>query len=304
LRQLTRLAVEQKPEYIIHVDSAGFNRRLARKIRAAAPGDWRPWIVQYVSPQVWASRPSRADKMARDFDLVLCLFPFEKEWYARRLPRFRVEFVGHPMFDRYGARPKTPPPDAGRPPLIALLPGSRRGELHRHLPAVLGAARLIAARQPARFQLIASSNEMADLARGAVPAGSPEVDIQVGGLEESLSQATLAIASTGTVTLECAFFGVPTVALYKTSPLTYLIARRMVTVNYLAMPNLLAGEALYPEFIQGRATADNIAAAALELLGNPARRAEIQSKLARVVSSLGGPGAAQRAAAAILKLSL
>jgi lipid-A-disaccharide synthase len=103
--------------------------------------------------------------------------------------------------------------------------------------------------------------------------------------------------------LECAYFGVLTVALYKTSLWTYWIGRRVVTVKYLAMPNLLANEPIYPEFIQHQATAANIAGAALELLGDPARRQEIQSKLARVISTLGGPGAAQRAAAAVLKLT-
>jgi lipid-A-disaccharide synthase len=298
-RQLTQLAAEQKPELIILVDFSGFNRRLARAIRRKAPAGWCPKIVQYVSPQVWASRPARAAQMARDFDLLLCLFPFEKDWYARRVPELRVEFTGHPMFDRYSA----PVQKTGQAPIVVLLPGSRRAELKRHLPVIVGAARLMAARQPARFKLVAVSEEMAALVR-AFPAGSgPEIEIQIGRLEEALAEATVAIASTGTVTLECAYCGVPTVALYKTSLWTYLIARQLVTVKYLAMPNLLANEPLYPEFIQHQATAANLAGAALKLLADPARRAEIQTKLARVIATLGGPGAAQRAAAAILKLT-
>jgi len=255
--------------------------------------------VQYVSPQVWASRPGRAAKMARDFDLLLCLFPFERDWYARRFPEFRVEFVGHPMFDRYPAPVQKP----SQVPVVLLLPGSRRAELKRHLPVLLGAARMIAAKQAVRFKLVAPSEEMAALVRAFPADAGPEIEIQVGQLEEALSQANVAIASTGTVTLECAYCGVPAIALYKTSLWTYLIARQIVTVNYLAMPNLLANEPIYPEFIQHQATAANIAGAALELLGDPARRAEIQSKLARVISTLGGPGAAHRAAAAILKLT-
>jgi len=303
-RQLTQLAVEQKPDVIVHVDFSGFNRRLARAIRGQAPPGWRPWIVQYVSPQVWASRPGRAAKMARDFDLLLCLFPFEKEWYARHAPGFRVECVGHPMFDRYDARPASAPPEKpGEAPLVVLLPGSRRDELRRHLPAVLGAASWIAAKHPARFKLVAPNEEMAGTARALIKSGPPEIEIQVARLPEALSQATLALASTGTVTLECAFFGVPTVAFYKTSLLTYLIARQMVSVEHLAMPNLLAGEALYPEFIQHRATPSNLGAAALDLLENAPRRAEIRSNLSRVISSLGGPGATQRAAAAIVRLT-
>jgi lipid-A-disaccharide synthase len=298
-RQLTRLAVQQKPELVILVDFEFFNRYLARAIRAQASPGWRPCIVKYVSPQIWASRPGRAAKLARDFDLLLCLFPFEKVWYARRVPDFHVEFVGHPMFDRYSA----PVRKEGRIPAVLLLPGSRRGELKRHLPVILGAARLIAAQQPVRFKLVVPNEEKAGLARSFPAAGGPEIEIQTGRLEEALSEATVAIASTGTVTLECAYFGVPTVTLYKTSLWTYWIARRIITVKYLSWPNILAGEALYPEFIQHEATAANIAGAALELLGDPARRAEIHSRLARVISALGGPGAAQRAASAILKLT-
>jgi lipid-A-disaccharide synthase len=298
-RQLTQLAIAEKPEWVILVDFEFFNRFLARAMRRQASSAWRPRIVKYVSPQVWGSRPGRAAKMARDFDLLLCLFPFEKAWYARHVPEFRVEFVGHPMFDRYPAPARKP----SQVPTVLLLPGSRRAELKRHLPVMLGAARLIAARQAARFKLVAPSEDMAALARAFRAGAGPEIEMQIGHVADALSEATVAIASTGTVTLECAYFGVPAVALYKTSLWTYWIARQLLTVNYLAWPNLLANEPLYPEFIQHQATEANLAGAALELLANPARRAEIQSKLARVISTLGGPGAAHRAAAAILKLA-
>jgi len=302
-RELTQLAVAQRPELIVLVDFSYFNQRLARAIRRLASPGWRPRLVKYVSPQVWASRPGRAADMARDFDLLLCLFPFEKDWYARHVPDFRVEFVGHPMFDRYPAPVRKPTGIPTGIPTVLLLPGSRRPELKRHLPVILGAARLIAAKQMARFKLVAPSEEMAALVRVFPVGAGPEIEIQIGRLEEALSETTLAIASTGTVTLECAYFGVPTVALYKTSLQTYWIARQVVTVKYLSMPNILADEPIFPEFIQHQATAKNIAGAALELLANPGRRAEIQSKLARVISTLGGPGAARRAAAAILKLA-
>ncbi len=298
-RELTRLAAAQEPEVIILVDFSYFNQKLARAIRLQSSSTWRPSIVKYVSPQVWASRPGRAAQMARDFDLLLCLFPFEKDWYARHVPEFRVEFVGHPMFDRFPAPVRKPSEVSS----VLLLPGSRRAELKRHLPVMLGAARLIADKQPARFKLVAPSEAMATLVRGLLPGTGPQIEIQIGQLEEALSRTTIAIASTGTVTLECAYFGVPTVALYKTSLQTYLIARQVVTVKYLSMPNILADEPLFPEFIQHQATAAKLAAAALELLANPERRAEIQSKLARVISTLGGPGAARRAAAAILNLT-
>jgi lipid-A-disaccharide synthase len=132
-----------------------------------------------------------------------------------------------------------------------------------------------------------------------VPAG---VEIQIGHLPEALAPADLAIASTGTVTMECAFFGVPAVTLYKTSWLTYEIGKRIVKVKSLTMPNLLAGEEVFPEFIQNAATPKNISRAAVELLQNEARRKSIKARLVEIVSSLGGPGASLRAARAITQL--
>jgi lipid-A-disaccharide synthase len=121
-------------------------------------------------------------------------------------------------------------------------------------------------------------------------------------LPEALAQSDLAIASTGTVTMECAFFGLPTVAIYKTSWTTYEIAKRIATVKWLTMPNLLANEEVFPEFVQHHATPENISRAALELLRDDARRQSVKVKLARIVASLGGPGASARAAAAIVRL--
>ena len=130
----------------------------------------------------------------------------------------------------------------------------------------------------------------------------PGLEIQIGNLPQALAQADVAIASTGTVTMECAFFGVPTVTLYKTSQLTYQIAKRIVTVKWLTMPNLLAGEEIFPEFVQGAATARNIAGAALDLLQNEPRRIQIKARLSQVIASLGGPGANERVARAIKRL--
>ena len=121
-------------------------------------------------------------------------------------------------------------------------------------------------------------------------------------MPDALATADVAIAKTGTVTMECAFFGLPTVTLYKGSWLNYQIARRLVTVKWFTMPNILADEEIYPEFVQGAATPNNIARAALELLQNEPRRIQIKKRLAEVVSSLGGPGANSRAAAVILNL--
>jgi lipid-A-disaccharide synthase len=129
-----------------------------------------------------------------------------------------------------------------------------------------------------------------------------DVEVQTGGLPEALARADVAIASTGTVTMECAWFGVPTVTLYKASWINYEIARQIVKVKSLTMPNLLANEDIFPEFIQSAATAKNISGAALELLRDESRRNAVKAKLAKVIDSLGGPGACRRAAQAIARL--
>ena len=303
-RELVALAIRTQPELIILVDFYTFNQRLAHAIKqhtrkqANQPGIWQPKIVQYTSPQVWGSRPWRAKKLARDIDLLLCLFPFEKAWYAQRGTPLQVEYVGHPMLD---TPPLHPALSAGDP-VVLLLPGSRRGELKRHLPLMLNAARAIAVRQQVRFILVAPDQTLAGYARSFLLPGLPKIEIQVGLLNEALAAATLAIASTGTVTLECAYYSLPTIALYKTSAITAQLARWLITVKYLAMPNLLAGEPVFPEFIQEQATAENIARSAIDLLENPNRRTEIRLKLAQAIATLGGPGSIHRASAAILQL--
>lgn len=302
-QQLLELATAQKPDLLICVDFSGFNRRFARAVRGVASDGWKPKIVQFVSPQVWASRPGRAAKLARDIDLLLAIFPFEKEWYAQRVPDLRVEFVGHPIIDRYASAPPAAlarPLDEG-PPNILLLPGSRVGELKRHLLVMISAAQKIYAHNPkARFTTVLPTEELCAMTRSML--GSLRVDARTGGLAQALSEATLAIASTGTVTLECAYFGVPTIALYKTSWSTYQIGKRIVQVKFLAMPNLLAGEQIIPEFIQNEATTDAIAAEANRLLDNPKARLEMKGRLRRVIDSLGAPGAPHRAAQSVISL--
>ena len=183
---------------------------------------------------------------------------------------------------------------------MLLLPGSRAGELARHLPVMLAAFELIRAKTPDLRARMVLPNEQ--LLKQAKALGLPaSLEARIGGLPEALAQADVAIASTGTITTECAFFGVPTVALYKTSWSTWQIARRIVKVEYAAMPNLLADEEVFPEFIQGAATADSLTRAAVELLRDAPRRAKVKARLAEIVASLGPPGAARRAATAIIK---
>jgi lipid-A-disaccharide synthase len=310
LRRLVDLACARQPDVIVLVDFQAFNRRLARVLRDRIVRqrgrfqNWDPRIVQYVSPQVWASRPGRAHRVARDVDLLLCLFPFEQEWYARQVPRLRVVAVGHPILDRHPEAAserveiRTPP----TVPRVLLLPGSRAGELKRHLPPMLGACRILASQRRVEFRMVLPDDSLRRTAATAVAATGLPVDVAVGGLGPALAGASVAMASTGTVTLECAAYGVPTVALYVASPVTYWIGRQLVTVKYLAMPNLLAGAEVMPEFLQGAATPANLARAALGFLNDPALAAENRSRLRGLLGRLGSPGGSRRAAAAILSL--
>jgi lipid-A-disaccharide synthase len=324
--QLLALAIERKPDVVIGVDYGGFNLRFGHAVKEYVRNNpfskWDPKIVQFVSPQVWASRPGRANRLAADYDLLLSIFPFEKDWYAPRVPQLRVEFVGHPMIGRFTnddlrftrrepkarssrgneaqIREKLEPPHVGcYESKILLLPGSRKSELQRHLPVMLAALKTIQEKLPsAKAKMVLPNPALVQLAKSL----GANLEIQIGELPWALAETDVAIASTGTVTMECAFFGVPTVTLYKTSWLTYQIAKWLITVKSLTMPNLLAGEEIFPEFIQNAATPENLARAALELLQNESRREKIKSQLEKIIASLGEPGAANRAATAILSL--
>jgi lipid-A-disaccharide synthase len=186
--------------------------------------------------------------------------------------------------------------------LVVLLPGSRQSELTRHLPIILDTARVIRERRAVRFLMVLSQRAHLELAESALAGAGVQVDLQMDGLDSVLPRAAIAIASSGTVTLECTWFGVPTVVLYKLNPVEYQIGRRMVNVPFIAMPNLLADEELFPEFIQDAATPENLASAALDLLNNRDRRIRVQARLREVAAQLGEPGAARRAAQAVLSL--
>ncbi len=301
-QKVLALAIDRQPDVIIGVDYGGFNLRFGHAVKKYVrthPGGWNPKLVQFVSPQVWASRPWRAKQLAADYDLLLSIFPFEKDWYARRVPQLRVDFVGHPMLDRI-RKAESGKRKAEKEAVILLLPGSRKSELRNHLPVMLGAWNYIQGQLPGvRAKMVLPSEQLRGLAAAAEGAG---VEIHIGNVPEALAQADLAITKTGTVTMECAFFGVPAVTIYKKSLLGLAIDLGVITVKSLTMPNLMAGETVYPEFLAEAATPENVAIAALQLLRDEPRRQQIKAQLADIVASLGEPGASRRAATAVLSL--
>lgn len=303
--ELLREAELRQPDVIVLIDYSHFNQKLARALRRriqatrAIFSNWDPLIVKYVSPQVWASRPKRVFKVARDFDLLLCILPFEEQWYARRVPHLKAVYVGHWIMDRY---PEPLPPRTLLPdqPQVLLLPGSRPGEVARHTQVLLEAAALLKKRMPIKPLMVLPNAALERQVRAGFPIAG-DVQLQIGGLPKALLNSDLAIASTGSVTMECARFLVPTIALYRTSWLTYHLAKRVITIRYLSMPNILADEPLFPEFIQNAATPEALSEAGFELLTDAERRQRVKSRLADVVRMLGSAGAHARAANEIIR---
>ena len=307
--ELYQLALNRQPDVIIGVDYNYFNLKFAHAIRQHIRHqsgwfkDWQPKLVKYISPQVWASRASRANDIARDYDLLVSIFPFEKPWYTQRVPKLSVEFVGHPLVDAFlkFSQVRSEWTASTRPPCFLFLPGSRKGEIKHHMPVLVETLQLIRKQFPnARARIVSPSDLIAELVKANSPAGMFE--IQVGGLLPALAEADVCISKTGTITQECMFAGVPTVTFYKTNLITYEFGKRVVTIDSLTLPNIMAREEVFPEFIQNAATPENLSRTALELLQNESRRAGMKAKLAKLLSQFGGPGASIRAAKAIANL--
>jgi lipid-A-disaccharide synthase len=282
---LVEEAEKRKPDAVVLVDFPGFNLRFAAQMRRRGIK-----VIYYISPQLWAWHASRAKQIERDVDLMLCIFPFEKDWYAKHAPKLRVEFVGHPFAEKVKA-------EVGgierEKKLVLLLPGSREREVAKIFPIMAS----IVDRMPKDLEFIAAAvNEQS----AAMMMSRPGIKVELGTAQELMQHATLAITASGTATMECAFYGCPMIVVYKVNWLTYLIGRMVVKVNWLAMPNVIAGREIVPEFIQHDAEPERIAAVARVLLENDAKREAMQRELATIVGSLGGAGASERAAKLIL----
>ena len=282
---LVEEAEKRKPDAVVLVDFPGFNLRFAKEMKELGIK-----VIYYISPQLWAWHASRAKQIERDVDLMLCIFPFEKDWYAKHAPKLRVEFVGHPFAERLGESTKS---ETRNPKLILLLPGSREREVAKIFPIMAG----IVDRLPNDLEfIVAAVNEQS----AAMMMHHPRIKVELGTAHELMQHATLAITASGTATMECAFYGCPMIVVYKVNWLTYLIGRMVVKVNWLAMPNVIAGREIVPEFIQHAANPDRVAPVARELLKNDAKREAMRQELAIVVESLGADGASERAAKLIL----
>jgi lipid-A-disaccharide synthase len=281
-----------KPDAVVLIDYPGFNLRLARALRRQSQ---RHKTIYYISPQVWAWNRGRVRKMASFIDLVLCIFPFEADLYAAS--GLRAVFVGHPMIERLEKRKI----DLHRDPdLIGLFPGSRSREVRQIFPVMIEAARRLLQLNPTlRFQVAAASEGLAREMNEQL-ANRHAIGIAVGQTATIMQRAFVGIVASGSATLEAAYFGMPFVLIYKVAWPTYIAARLVVNVDFLGMPNLLAGKEVVPEFIQHEAKPDAIVKAVRLLMEDPSARDRMISDFNAIISKLGGTGASKRAAEAIL----
>jgi lipid-A-disaccharide synthase len=286
--------LENKPDAVVLIDYPGFNLRLARALRRRSP---RQKIIYYISPQVWAWNRGRIKGMARCLDLVLCIFPFESDLYNES--GLRAVFVGHPMIERLQASKIYAERD---PNLIGLFPGSRPREVRKIFPVMIKTARLLLQDKPSlHFEVAAASEELAREMTSSIAALEQLEDrklnqIKVDETAALMQRAFVGIVASGSATLEAAYFRMPFVLIYKVAWPTYLAARAVVNVNYLGMPNLLAGKELIPEFIQHRAQPGAIAKAVRLLIEDAEKREQMVSEFDTIIGKLGRGGASEKAA--------
>ncbi len=307
-RKLVDSAVARKPQVVILVDFPEFNLKLAKSLKKRGFK-----VVYYISPQLWAWRRYRIRTIKRHVDLLLTILPFEKDWYARRGVG-NVEYVGNPLAAEVH-------PDSGRGelcerhgldparPIIALLPGSRRKEIVRILPVLIGAAALLYADDSSRQFVVPIAHErhLSDVnkiiysARDKSPPMPDTLKVVVDETYDALNAADAAAVTSGTATLETGIIGTPMVIVYATSGLNYVLLRPLISVEHYGLINLIAGKKVAKELIQRELSPQSVAAELSRLL-DPEHNAAARDELRAAAEKLGSGGASRRAAEAILNL--
>ncbi len=285
-RKLIRFAEQRRPDAALLTDSPDFHLRVARHMkRLNVP------VFYLVAPQVWAWRQGRVKKIAKLVDKLYCLFPFEEQWFRDR--GVDATYIGHPL--AHTVRTATPrdefferhalPKDRQ---LVVLLPGSRGGEARRHMPDLIQAVRKLRTRFPLSVILATPRGFRtgAALEKFREPMATQSIKIIENETWDCIGHADLALAASGTVTIEAAVLGTPMVTFYKVMPLSWYAGRHLVKAPFLSMVNLVADRKIVPELIQHEMTSDNIAAAASNLLDGSASASQMKKDLAAVRESL------------------
>lgn len=300
LRRTAAIFEDERPDLVVLVDSVGFNVYVASEAnKRGIP------VIYYISPQLWAHGSWRVKKIRRLVDKVLVIYPFEVDFYAKH--NVPVSYVGHPLFDQLGnesldedvlARLR---PGEGRRN-IAILPGSRRQEIANLLPILLDAARRIRAKvDDVDFHIACSGSERTEQVRRICGQHGADLPIEVGKASEVISTSSLCLTSSGTATLQVAYYLKPMVIVYQVSALFYFFAKPFVTTPFIGLANVLAGKQIVPEFVLIRPRVDLIADAAIEFLTDAERYGACVRDLTDLRDRVALPGASQNAAREILE---
>ena len=290
---------QKKPDLLILIDFPDFNFLVA----AAAKKRDLP-VLYYISPQIWAWRQNRVKKMRRLVDHMAVIFPFEASFYRKH--HIPVTFVGHPFLDQI-PRIKSHPTVAGisRKPSIGLIPGSREKEVNTLLPEMLEAALLIQSQIPRTRFVVSCARSIPTtlISRICRPYGSSlALEIIQGPASTVFQKSHLLVAASGTVTLEAALYGVPMVIVYKVSPFSYQLGKRLIKVKFIGIVNLIAQKKILPELIQDAASPHNIAKTAVSMLSDSDKLMKTRRHLLKIRERLGGVGASERVASIAIKL--
>jgi len=283
-RQLIDSASKRKPDLAVLTDSPDFHFRVARKLKALGVP-----VVYLIAPQVWAWRKGRVKTMRSVIDRLLCIFPFEAAFFQEH--RVPVTYIGHPLASR--VRPTSSKEEFFRKhklpldrPLVTVLPGSRRSEVLRHIPGLARASELLMANGTRQLSFILPASPNCGKTFFAEPlAGSPIQPIE-GEAWDAMAHCDVALAASGTVTVEAALLGAPMVTFYRVTDLTWKLGRWLVDVPFYSMVNLIAGKKVVPELIQNDMTGESIAAEAALLLDNASERWRMKKELERVAELL------------------
>ena len=296
-----RVMDERHPDCLVVVDYPGFNMKLAK----VAHDKGIP-VVSYIAPSAWAWNKGRAKNVAKIVDKVACIFPFEYDVYKEA--GAPVEFVGHPLLDIVKPAWERTEAEAwvGKQPghpLVLLMPGSRLMEIEKMLPNLLAGAKLLKKQLPeVQFAMPRAGTIPLELLQSKIKASGLDIKITEGHNYDLFSVADLALATSGTVTLEAALCGLPSIIVYRTSALNAFIARRVINIPNIGLPNIVAGRQILPELLQEDFTPANVANTAVELLA-PERRPQLEADLAFMKARLGEPGAVKRVAQLILRIA-
>jgi lipid-A-disaccharide synthase len=288
-RELVEEIRRERPDAVLLIDYPEFNLRLAKQCRRLGVK-----VIYYISPQIWAWRQGRVRSIWRNVDHMIVIFPFEESFYADRdVP---TTYVGHPLVEQLeGLHAPASLPEPGEALRLALMPGSRRMEVASLLPPMLEAVHLLARTRAVDAYIIQAPTIDRALIDSALKKRPAEVRVVGHEGEKHLAEAHLALSSSGTATLECAIIGVPVVVMYRLTPGTYWLAKRLVRLPYFSLVNIVARKGVVPELIQNEVRGDRLAEAAETLL-RPETYYAVKSELARVRSLLGESGSSSRAA--------